>query len=87
MNDKILRVDFLLQLICPEHDFVLIENTYISVDDLWEDGIHQMLHTLNRVHFNYMLVFQDPFYLEVHEVCRNVTQFWCLMNMIESIVL
>ena len=40
LNEKVPRINFLLNLICKEKGFVFIDNRYINIDDLWEDGLH-----------------------------------------------
>ena len=40
LNEKVLRINFLLNLICREKGFVFIDNRNINIDDLWEDGLH-----------------------------------------------
>ena len=40
LNEKVPRINFLLNLIYKEKGFVFIDNRYINIDDLWEDGLH-----------------------------------------------
>ena len=40
LNEKVTRINFLLNLICKEKGFVFIDNRNINIDDLWEDGLH-----------------------------------------------
>ena len=40
LNEKETRINFLLNLICKENVFVLIDNRNINIDHLWEDGLH-----------------------------------------------
>ena len=40
LNEKVARINFLLNLICTEKGFVFIDNRNINIDDLWEDGLH-----------------------------------------------
>ena len=40
LNEKVTRINLLLNLICKEKGFVFINNRNIDMDDLWEDGLH-----------------------------------------------
>ena len=40
LNDKVKKVNFLLRLLCNEHDFKFIDNSNINESDLCEDGLH-----------------------------------------------
>ena len=40
LNDKVTRVNFLLNIICKEKGFIFIENKNIELGDLWKDGLH-----------------------------------------------
>ena len=40
LNEKVKRINFLLELICEENGYFFIEDTNIETRDLWKDGIH-----------------------------------------------
>ena len=40
LNEKVTRINFLLNLTCKEKGFLLIDNRSINIDDLWEDDFH-----------------------------------------------
>ena len=40
LNKKVTKINFLLNLICKEKDFVFIDNRNINIDDLWENGLY-----------------------------------------------
>ena len=40
LNEKVKRINFLLELICEENWYFFIEDTNIETRDLWKDGIH-----------------------------------------------
>ena len=40
LNEKVTRINLLLDLICTEKGFVFMNNRNIDMDDLWEDGLH-----------------------------------------------
>ena len=40
LNEKVTRINFLLNLTCKEKAFVFIDNRNINIDDLREDGLH-----------------------------------------------
>lgn len=40
LNEKVTRINFLLNCICREKGFIFIDNKNIEFDDLYEDGLH-----------------------------------------------
>ena len=40
LNEKVTRINVLLNLICKDKDFVFMDIRSINIDDLWEDGLH-----------------------------------------------
>ena len=40
LNEKVTRMNFLLNLTCKGKGFVFIDYRNINIDDLWEDGLH-----------------------------------------------
>ena len=40
LNEKVTRIDFLIDLIGKEKGFLFIDHRNIIIDDLWEDGLH-----------------------------------------------
>ena len=40
LNEKVTRINCLLNLIFIEKGFIFIDNRNINIDDLWEDGLH-----------------------------------------------
>ena len=40
LNEKVTRINFLLNLTSKEKGFVFIDNRNINIDDFWEDGLH-----------------------------------------------
>ena len=61
LNEKVGRINFLLQLICQEHNFVYIDNSNITVDDLWKDGIH-LVDSGKQKLSNNLLYFLNSYY-------------------------
>ena len=40
LNEKVTRINFLLNLTCKEKGFVFIDNLNINIDDFREDDLH-----------------------------------------------
>lgn len=40
LNEKLRRVIFLIKHFCQKHSFIYLDNSNITVEDSWKDGIH-----------------------------------------------
>ena len=73
LNKKVTKINFLLNLICKEKDFVFIDNRNINIDDLWENGLYLIEQgkaklAQNFIHFSNSSYWQPRYYHSPREV-------------------